>query len=193
MIKDLILKNRSYRRFYEDEPITQETMLSLVDLARLTASSANLQPLRYLISCDTAMNALIFPHLRWAGYLKDWRGPAVGERPAGYIFILLDTSVSKTSNCDHGIAGQSILLGAAEAGLGGCIIASIDHQAMVEVVGLAPQYEILLVLSLGRPKEQVVIETLAPGGDVRYWRDGQGVHYVPKRRLEDIIVEPRRI
>lgn len=193
MLRDLILKNRSYRRFYEDEPIAPATMRSLVDLARLSASAANLQPLKFVISCEPAVNALIFPHLRWAGYLKDWGGPVSGERPAGYIIILQDTAISKTLGCDHGIAAQSILLGATETGLGGCIIASIDKKALAGVLALPQQYDILLVLSLGRPKEKVVLDTLAPEGNVRYWRDEHEIHHVPKRRLEDLIIELPRL
>ncbi|HID38028.1 MAG TPA: nitroreductase family protein, partial [Calditrichaeota bacterium] len=127
MLRELILKNRSYRRFYEDYTIERQTLLELIDLARLSPSSANLQPLKYFISCDKESNARIFPHLAWAGYLNDWDGPQEGERPSAYIIILGDSRIKERINCDHGIAAQSILLGAAEKGLGGCIIASIKR------------------------------------------------------------------
>lgn len=190
MLKELVLKNRSYRRFYEDVPVSDERLKGLVDLARLTPSSANLQPLRYMLSSDAGRNALVFPHLSWAGYLSDWPGPSPGERPAAYIIILADTTVARTVNCDHGIAAQTLLLGAAAAGLGGCIIASINKKALKEALSIPERYEIMLVIALGKPLEKVVLEAIGPDGEIRYWRDKDGTHHVPKRRLEDIIIEP---
>jgi nitroreductase len=187
MLRDLILKNRSYRRFHQDFVIEHQTLKELVDLARLSASAANLQPLKYVLSCEPEKNALIFPHLGWAGYLKDWPGPAEGERPSAYIIILGDTTVSRTFGCDHGIAAQSVLLGATERGLGGCMIGTVQRQELSTILDIPAHYEILLVLALGKPKEKVIIESVTQDGDVKYWRDAQGVHHVPKRSLDEII------
>ncbi|HPA83266.1 MAG TPA: nitroreductase family protein [Deltaproteobacteria bacterium] len=188
IVYDLVKKNRSYRRFDENSPVGPEVLEELVDLARLSASAANLQPLKYILSCEPKKNRLIFSHLGWAAYLKDWPGPAEGQRPSAYIVILGDTSVSKTFGCDHGIAAQSILLGAVERGLGGCMIASIQRSRMRDALNIPARFEILLVVAIGRPMEEVVIEDLEPGGSVEYWRDDRGTHHVPKRRLGDIIL-----
>jgi len=188
MIKDLIIRNRSYRRFYREVSIERETLIELVDLARLSASASNLQPLRYILSCDPQRNALIFPHLAWARYLKDWPGPSEGERPSAYIVILGDTEVTRSFDCDHGIAAQSILLGATERGLGGCMIGSIKRQRLRQALEIPPRYKIILVLALGKPRETVVIDTVGPSGDIEYWRDSEGIHHVPKRPLDDIII-----
>jgi len=188
MIKDLILQNRTCRRFYQAVAIERETLRELVDLARCSASGANQQPLKYILSCDPQRNALVFPQLSWAGYLTDWPGPHEGERPSAYIIILGDTEISKNFFCDHGIAAQSILLVAREKGLAGCIHAGVRRNELSEALKIPPRCEILLVLSLGKPKETVVIETVGPDGDIKYWRDGEGIHHVPKRRLDDIII-----
>jgi nitroreductase len=188
MLKDLVLKNRSYRRFYQEVTIELETLRELVDLARLSASAMNLQPLKYVLSCEPEKNALIFSHLGWAGYLKDWPGPAEGERPSAYIIVLGDTEISRSFGCDHGIAAQSILLGATEKGLGGCMVATVKRQELSQALGIASRYEILLVIALGKPGETVVIDKVEPNGDAKYWRDSQGVHHVPKRALDDIII-----
>jgi nitroreductase len=188
MIQDLIKKNRSYRRFYQDEPIAIDTLRELVDLARLSASGANRQPLKYILSCSAGSNALIFSHLAWAGYLPDWGGPVEGEQPSAYIIILGDTQISQSFGIDPGIAAQSMLLGATEQGLGGCIIASVRKEALRETLAIDPRYDILFVLALGKPKETVVIEPLGPDGDIKYWRDREGVHHVPKRSLDELIV-----
>ncbi|MFC1619674.1 nitroreductase family protein [Candidatus Neomarinimicrobiota bacterium] len=188
MLKDIVLKNRSYRRFHQNSTIPMDTLKELVDLARCSPSSANKQPLKYVLSSDPGKNDLIFPTLSWAGYLPDWPGPADGERPAAYIIILGDKEISKSFSCDHGIAAQSILLGAAESGLGGCIIGSIKRQELQQNLDLPSHYEILLVLALGEPAEQVVLEALDTAGDIRYWRDDQSIHHVPKRSMDEIIL-----
>ena len=188
MLRDLIIKNRSYRRFHQDVAIERATLQELVDLARLSASGSNLQPLKFMLSCDGEKNAKIFACLGWAAYLKDWPGPVEGERPSAYIVILGDKEISPSFGVNHGIAAQSILLGATETGLGGCIIGSVDQQKLTQGLEIPDRYEILLVLALGKPKETVVLETVGPEGDIKYWRDSEGVHHVPKRSLDEIII-----
>lgn len=187
-LSELVRASRSFRRFYQEQAVSLETLRGLVALARLAPTGSNRQSLRFYLSAAAEKNARIFPHLGWAGYLRDWPGPVEGERPAAYIVILNDTSVSRNAGCDHGIAAQTILLGAAELGLGGCMIGSVQRDELRAELGLDPRYEILLVIALGAPKEQVVLEDLPAGGDVRYWRDAQAVHHVPKRALEELIV-----
>lgn len=189
MIKELVAKNRSYRRFFQDEKIEDDTLKELVDLARLSSTGANLQGIKYIISNDEQKNQRIFPHLRWARYLKDWDGPEEGEKPSAYIVMLLDKSTSASCFCDHGIACQSILLGATEKGLGGCMFGSIDKEGLKQELQIPDRYETLLVLALGKPKEIVVLEEIAETGDIKYWRDKNGIHHVPKRKLEDIIID----
>jgi nitroreductase len=184
----LVLKTRSYRRFYQDHAVDLETLKELVDLARQSASGSNRQPLKYVLSCDPERNAAIYPLTGWAGALPDWPGPAEGERPAAYIIILRDADVAKSSGVDHGIAAQSIMLGATEKGLGGCMIGTLERPKLRAVLDIPERYDILLLLALGKPKETVVLELLGPDGDTRYYRDEQDVHHVPKRALEDIIL-----
>jgi nitroreductase len=188
MLQELVRKNRSYRRFHQDVPIKLEMLRELVDLGRLSASALNLQPLKYVLSCEPKKNALIFPNLGWAAYLKDWKGPEEGERPSAYVIMLLDTEIGRNAGCDHGIAAQSILLGATEKGLGGCMIATVNRKELSKLLNIEPRYEIILVIALGKPKETVVIEKIGPDGDVKYWHDSQDVHHVPKRALDDIII-----
>jgi len=189
MIQDLVMKNRSFRRFQEDFSISEDTLRQLVELARFSPSGANLQPLKFILSRDRGKNALIFPHLAWAGYLRDWDGPEEGERPSAYIIILGDRELSKKFGCDHGIAAQSMLLGAAEKELGGCMIGSIDREGLRNSLGIPEKCEILLILALGKPAERVVLETTNVEGDIKYWRDEEGIHHVPKRPLDELILE----
>lgn len=187
MLKDLILKNRSYRRFHQDEKIEVETLHELVDLARLSPSARNAQPLKYFLSNTPELNDKIFPHLSWAGYLKDWKGPEKGEQPAAYVIVLNDTDISANYFCDDGIASQSILLGAVEKGLGGCIIGSLNRLQLQRELRLSDNLKIVHIIALGKPKEEVTIEEMKED-DIKYWRDVQQIHHVPKRNLKDIIV-----
>lgn len=187
MIRDLILKNRSYRRFFEKEKIGRDTLVELVDLARLSPSARNAQSLKYYLSVAPETNDLIFPHLSWAGYLTDWNGPEKGERPSAYIIMMNDTTLSANYFCDDGIATQSILLGAVEKELGGCIVASINRRSLQLALDIPEQYHIIHVIALGKPKETVVLEEMRDG-DVKYWRDKEHRHHVPKRKLDDLII-----
>lgn len=188
MLEDLVRNSRSYRRFDASVAIAEETLRELIHLTRFAPSAANRQPLKYVLSCTPETNDIIFPCLAWAGYLKDWGGPAENERPTGYILILGDDRISPTVSCDHGIAAQTIMLGAVERGLGGCMIASIKRDKLMQALGLPDYVSILLVLALGQPVEDVVVDPVADNGSIQYWRDEAGVHHVPKRTLEDIII-----
>jgi len=187
-IRDLVVRNRSYRRFDESHRISLQELVELVGLARCTASATNRQPLKYFLSADPETNDQIFPCLFWAAFLQDWKGPAPGERPAAYIVVLIDETLTKDWWCDDGIASQTMLLGAVEKGLGGCMIGAIDKDRLRQELAIPENLKIRLVLALGKPAEKVVLEDLEPGGDTRYWRDEEGVHHVHKRGLAELIV-----
>jgi nitroreductase len=189
MLADLVRTGRSHRRFAPEPAPDREALLALVELARLCPSSANLQPLKFFLSCDEETNARIFPYLAWAGYLERWPGPAAGERPTAYVVILGDTKISKHRDRDVGIVAQTMMLGAVEQGFGGCMIASIKRDALRAELAIPAPLEIELVLALGRPAETVVVDAIGEEHGVRYWRDDQDVHHVPKRGLEDLIHE----
>ncbi|MBR5856306.1 MAG: nitroreductase family protein [Bacteroidales bacterium] len=185
-ILDIIKKNRSYRRFYEEAAISAEDLNLMVEAARYSASSRNIQPLKYYICNSKEMNAKIFPTLAWAGYLTEWDGPVEGERPSAYIVQLLDKNISATASCDHGITAQSMLLQAVELGFGGCIIASVKREALSAILDLPENLEIIQVLALGKPKEEIVVDDMRDN-QFKYWREESGIHHVPKRRLEELI------
>ena len=187
-MQTLVRMNRSYRRFDENFMVDMEILKELVALAQYSPTSNNSQPLKFWLSNDPGMNEKIFPHLGWAASLKDWRGPKEGERPSAYIIILGDRDIQLNYGVDHGIAAQSMMLGAVEKGLGGCIMASIQRNALQADLGIPDRYQILLILALGKPVETVLTEPTDVSGGVKYYRDEDAVHHVPKRSLEDLIV-----
>lgn len=189
MLKDLLLKNRSYRRFYQEIRIPDEELRDWIGLVRWCASGRNAQPLKYAIVNDMDGCAKIFPQLAWAGYLTDWDGPAQGERPVAYCIQLLDTRIVENCLCDDGIQAQTILLGAVEKGYGGCIIKAFKNEVLRKILNLPEYLKIMYVIALGKPKEEVVIEEME-GENYKYWRDANDVHHVPKRHPEELIVLP---
>ena len=146
-----------------------------------------MQPLRYMLFNNPDDCARIFPSLAWAGYLKDWTGPVEGERPSAYIIQLGDLDLTDDWWCDDGIAAQSMLLTAVEKGFGGCIIGSVQREKLRSILDIPERYKIIQVLALGKPVEKVVIEDVVDG-DIKYWRDEKGVHHVPKRSLQELII-----
>ncbi len=188
MLVDLVKKARSHRRFLESDPIPPETLRELVDIARLAPCGGNQQPLRYRIVTGDEC-AAVFPYIAWAGALKDWEGPAEGERPTGYIAILSSADRNSPPHADMGIAAQTIQLAATDLGYAACMLGAIKRPEIHKALGLPDAWAVNLLVALGRPGETVVIEDLAPGGDTAYYRTPDGIHHVPKRTLDEVLVE----
>ena len=186
MLKELVKKARSYRRYDSSYEISQEVLKDLIDTARLTPSAANRQPIKYLISNKKEYNDKIFPCLGWAGYLQDWSGPTPEERPSAYIILFTEMQFSPHLSIDPGIVAQTIMLSATEKDLGACMIASVDKNKLKKVVNLSLEYEILLVIAIGKPSETIIIDDVSDDGSIKYWRDDNSIHHVPKRKLQDV-------
>lgn len=187
---NLLNINRSYRRFKEEVQVSRQTLELLINLVRFTASGRNAQPLKYrLVTCLSERDAL-FPALAWAGYFKDWVGPAIGERPSAYLVQCLDTKYGSDCLCDDGLQLEAITLGATALGLGCCIIKAFNKQILKESLDLPDDMEPRYVLAIGKPAETVVIESMSGNSedDFKYYRTTDNVHHVPKRPLTELII-----
>ena len=185
--KDLVLKTRSYRRFDECHHISEKELLGFIENARCAGSGANMQPLKYIVSCSTDTNKKMFEATGWAGYLKDWPGPKSGERPSAYIVILIDGRIQSGADMDVGIAAQTIMLAASEKGLGGCMIGSVQKEKLRKHLEIPENLDISLVLALGKPVEKIVLEDLAENRSIEYYRSADGTHHVPKRPMDELV------
>ncbi len=186
-VKEALRKNRSYRRYYQDVEVSRKDLETIVEAARYSPSAKNIQPLKYIISNDRDLNSKIFETLSWAGLLKDWKGPEEGERPSAYIIQLHDKNISPVYMCDDGITAQSMLLQAVELGFGGCIIASVKRETLSKILSLKENFSIINVIAIGKPKETIVIDDMEDD-NWKYWREKDGTHHVPKRKLSEIIL-----
>jgi hypothetical protein len=187
--KESLLSNRSYRRFDSSRRVEPSVLTELVDLTRYCASGMNKQPLRYRIVLEPEECDRVFPLLKWAGFLKDWDGPEAGERPVAYIVQCLDMNCSPTLGfCDDGLQLQTMTTGLNLLGLGGCIIKSFQAAALSAALELPECMSPRHVLAIGYPAEKVVLENMVEN-DYKYWRDKEGVHHVPKRSLDEILIK----
>lgn len=184
--EELLRKTRSYRRFHQNERVDMATLKAVIANVCLASSPANLQPLKFILITDEKTNQVVFPHLKWAGYLPHWPGPEPGEQPAAYIIMLGDRGKSGHIAWDYGIALQTIMLSLTERGLGGCAIAACDKASLIDLLKIPQDLELAAVIAVGKPDETVVIDPVKDG-DIKYWRDENQVHHVPKRSVDELI------
>jgi nitroreductase len=182
----LVSEARTCRRFVQDTRIGQEDLNWLMECVRCVPCGRNAQVLRYMLVSSPEKCAELFVHTRWAGALKDWDGPAEGERPTAYIVILAPRECTAIMHMDAGIAAQTLQLAAHSRGIGCCMHASFVRPACAEVLQVSADMHIELILALGRPKEERRLAPLPANGDFVYWRDAQGVHHVPKRAVSEL-------
>lgn len=191
MLKDLSKRNRSYRKFDPSVPISMEQLRDWVDNARYAPSSVNIQPLKYRLVADPAICARLFPLTGWARLLPDYPGPAEGERPTAYVVICCDQSIGTNLSRfakDVGIVAQTIMLSAVASGFGGCMIGNFVPEEVTKTLSLPSQCIPCLILALGKPAEEIFLETIGEDGKTAYYRDATGRHHVPKRNLEQVLI-----
>ena len=190
MLKELVQKNRSYRGYDHSYRFTREQLESYVDLARLCASSVNKQPLKYYLAWEEDTVNTIQKQTRWARALQPTVLPRPGKEPTAFIVICQDDTLDSNLNRymkDIGIVAQTMLLGAVEEGLGGCMIGNFTASSLSEVLGLPENLHPLLVVAFGKPDEKIVLVDVKDG-DTNYYRDSDDVHYVPKRSLKEELI-----
>lgn len=190
-LKELVKANRSYRGYDESRKVTREELLEMVDCARLTASSVNMQPLRYYLAYEKEDVDRIQSLTGWAKGLPDLELPHKGMYPTAFIVICQDTrvweSLSRFSR-DVGAVAQTILLAATEMGLGGCMIGSFSPAKISEALNLPEFLAPLLVVAIGKPAETIVLTEIDSDEATNYYRDENDIHYVPKRKLKDLVI-----
>ncbi|MEE8400452.1 MAG: nitroreductase family protein [Desulfobacterales bacterium] len=183
MFRDLVVKNRSYRRWHEHEAVPHETLVEFIDLARLCPSAANQQGLKYVISDDAEKNALIFP------FLKIDNDPVEGERAAAYIVVLEDKNFGGWTLVDLGIVAQTIMLAATAEGYGGVMIGAVNGPGLGKALGLPDHLKVVLVLAIGKTIEEVIVEPQEPGSVAYQWWETKDIRHVPKRSMEEILLD----
>lgn len=192
MFKDLVKANRSYRGFDESRKVTREELMEMADCARLAASSVNQQPLQFYLAWEKEEVDRIQALTKWARGLPELELPHKGMCPTAFIVICQNTNRGESLTRfqrDVGIVAQTMLLAATEMGLGGCMIGNFGAASVKEALELPDYLAPMLIVAVGKPAEQVVMTEIADGESIAYYRDEQDVHYVPKRRLSDVVLD----
>ena len=191
MLIDLLKKARSYRRFDQAFPVNEELLRGFVDNIRFANSGVNHQPFKYRLVYKKEEVDTLFPLTKWAGALKNYGGPELHERPTGFIVICFDKDIASNIDFymkDVGIVAEVIMLSAVEKDYGGCMINSFSRPECQKILGIADNMEPMLLVALGKPSEEIILEEVESGVPVAYYRDENGVHHVPKRMLKDILL-----
>ena len=181
------IKERRTARLFNGKPVSHEILLKLIDGARLSPAAANLQPLKYGIVTDEELRRKIYPHVRYAGYIKDWN-PGFKESPKAFIAVFCDPSIRPTdkSECDSGIAMMAISLLAHEEGLGSCIIGSLDRKEVKEILGVSDDLDLMYLVALGY--HDTACSSYDSDETIKYHMEAPGNFVVPKRTLESIVI-----
>lgn len=193
MFLDLVKQARSHRGFRQDRKVTRQELEHLVECARFTPAARNDQVLKYYLAEKPETVAAIQPLTKWAGALAELALPRKGAEPVAYIVICLDGSLAENPapyQRDVGIVAQTMLLAAAEMGLNGCMIGSFAAGELREKLGLPEAIKPQLLLALGEGTDRIVITDVGEDGSTTYYRDAEDIHYVPKRTLEQLILNP---
>ena len=193
MFLDLVKQARSHRGFRQDRKVTRQELEHLVECARFTPAARNDQVLKYYLAVKPETVAAIQPLTKWAGALAELHLPRKGAEPVAYIVICLDGSLAENPapyQRDVGIVAQTMLLAAVEMGLNGCMIGSFAAGELREKLGLPETIKPQLLLALGEGTDRIVMTDVGEDGSTTYYRDAEDTHYVPKRTLEQLILNP---
>lgn len=193
MFLDLVKQARSHRGFRQDRKVTRQELEHLVECARFTPAARNDQVLKYYLAEKPETVAAIQPLTKWAGALAELHLPRKGAEPVAYIVICLDGNLAENPapyQRDVGIVAQTMLLAAAEMGLNGCMIGSFAAGELREKLGLPEAIKPQLLLALGEGTDCIVMTVVGEDGSTTYYRDAEDTHYVPKRTLEQLILNP---
>lgn len=188
MIKDLIVKNRSYRSFTSKE-ISQEDLNEMMECGRLGAAARNLQGIKYALVTEKEVCDMIFPHTAWAGSIE-WN-PTIEESPRAYILMCGDSELAMPERSlyfDMGVAAQNILLKATEMGYRGCLLGAFNKLKVKDILGIEDRYSVEILIALGEPDEKIELVE-AVEGNITYYRDEENTHFVPKRTIDELVIK----
>lgn len=184
-LEKLLRKNRSYRGYDPSFEVREDQLRRIVAVNTLIPSARNSQALRFRLVTRREAHKVL-PHIRLGGALPHLHLPYPGTQSEAFIVVMSAIEPDHYIYIDLGISAQSMLLQATEIGLNGIMIGACDKERLQEELQLP--YRPLLVIALGRGNEQIRLVEIGAEESHSYYRDEAGVHYVPKVRLEDLII-----
>ena len=181
----LLARNRSYRGYDKKVVVGMSTLEKIVAVTTKIPSARNQQVLRFkLVTRDSGADKVL-AHIKMGGALPELNLPFEGTEPEAFILICSSVPESKLVDIDLGIAAQSMLLKAADLGLNGLMIGAFNKAEITRLFALP--YEPLLILAIGKGAETIRLTEIREGESHHYYREN-GVHYVPKVALADLLL-----
>ncbi|WP_072680941.1 nitroreductase family protein [Arcobacter sp. LA11] len=185
-LKTLIQDSRTTRRFKKDAIVNFEDLKEILDLARITSSAKNMQPIKYILVTNKDSVERLTQTAKWAAHLKDWEQKE-DEKPSAFILMLNDQMIDGFPMFDAGASFTAISLAAKAKGLATCPMASIDKELCKELFVIPDCYDVMIGIAVGVGAENIkLVDTKKL--DTNYYRLEDETHCVPKRTLEQIIV-----
>ena len=181
----LFERNRSTLGYDSSFIVRPDQLRRIVAVNTKVASARNRQALRFrLVTADEAQKVL--PHISMGAALSEMQLPLPGTEPNAFIIVCSSIAPRTSTYIDLGISVQSMLLQATEIGLNGLCILSFDKERIMEALGLS--LEPLMVVAIGKSAEKHSLVDISASEPHDYYRNG-GVHYVPKVRVDDLIIK----
>ena len=181
----LLLRNRSHRGFDPSYVVALRQVETIVSVNTKLASGKNAQTFRFKLLDAASGGADFCRFLRFGAHLPELHLPTPGTEPQAFIIICGTEAETGRIDIDLGISLQSMALKAVEIGLNALIVRAFNHQEVQEAMGLP--YEPLAVLAVGKGTDKIELVEVPEGSDLRYYRK-DGVHYVPKIALSDLLL-----
>ena len=181
----LFEKNRSYRGYNKDYLVTKDMLKRIVNVNTKIASGKNQQVLRFKLVTKGEEADFVLKNIKLGGMLPELHLPYEGTEPEAFIIVCTSAPETKIIDIDLGISLQSMSLKATEMGLNCVMICAFNKVNLVEYFGL--KCEPLAILAVGKGAENIKLKPISVEESRAYYRV-DGVHYVPKVRIDDIIL-----
>lgn len=183
-LNQLLVRNRSYRGYDKNRMVSTEELRRIVNVNTRIASARNQQCLRFrLVTAEERQK--ILPHIRLGGALPELHLPASGCEPQAFIVVCSTQPEDRWVDIDLGISAQSMLLKATEMKLNGICIGAFNAAAITQALSLP--YPPLLIIAIGKGIEDIRLVEISEEESHVYYRN-EGTHYVPKVKLDDLII-----
>jgi nitroreductase len=140
------VQQRKSVRAYTDEPVSKEKLEKILEAGRLAPSARNTEPWHFVVVTDKEKRKILSKGT-YAKFLT--QSPvvivALGDKEASADWYAVDVS----------LAVENMVLTAQAEGLGTCCVGSFDEPEVHQLVKAPSNFEVLLLLAVGYPKEKL--------------------------------------
>ena len=184
-VEELLLRSRSHRGYNKNYVVSRAELERIVGVCSRIPSGCNQQVLRFFLVTKESGADRVLPLIRLGAALPELHLPFPGTEPEAFIICCSTAKESKLVDIDLGIALQSMALKAVEMGLNTLMIGAFNREKLQEALQLP--LEPLMLLAVGKGIDRIELVLTDEEAPRAYYRK-EGVHYVPKVRPSDLIL-----